>query len=444
MIFIKFGSMNDLELLAPAGTIEKMHYAFAFGADAVYAGQPQFSLRARENGFQTVEDVAYGIEYAHNLGKKFYLASNIIPHNNKINSFTKALDQIIEVKPDALIMTDPGMIHYVRQNHPDQEVHLSVQGNCTNWSTAKFWYDMGVKRIILSRELRLREIIEIHDKVPEVELEVFVHGAVCMAHSGRCLLSNYMSMRDSNQGACSNACRFNYSLYAGNEPQGGDQYVPLEGEFFLEEQKTPGDMIPIDEDEYGTYIMNSKDMCAIAVLDQLAEAGVVSFKIEGRTKSQYYLSQVCKSYRGAVDDVLAGRPIAQEHINNAHKTEGRGFFPGFFVPERQIPQNYEATRVQSETGSVVGIVRGWDTETSEAIIDVKGKFETGDQVEVSMPKSSEVISAGEMRNHKGKPTDVLNSGVDKCRIKLDADPGEYAFLVKRHDIIKELETAVKA
>ena len=185
-------------------------------------------------------------------------------------------------------------------------------------------------------------------------------------------------------------------------------------------------------------------MCAIAVLDQLAEAGVVSFKIEGRTKSQYYLSQVCKSYRGAIDDVLAGRPIAQEHINNAHKTEGRGFFPGFFVPERQIPQNYEATRVQSETGSVVGIFRGWDAETSEAIIDVKGKFETGDQVEVSMPKSSEVISAGEMRNHRGKPTDVLNSGVDKCRIKLDTDPGEYAFLVKRHDIIKELETAVKA
>lgn len=180
--------------------------------------------------------------------------------------------------------------------------------------------------------------------------------------------------------------------------------------------------------------MNSKDMCAIAVLDQLAEAGVCSFKVEGRTKSQYYLSQVCKSYRGAIDDVLAGRPISQEHINNAHKTEGRGFFPGFFVPERQIPQNYEATRVKSDTGSVVGLVRGWDAERGEAIIDVKGQFHQGDAIEISMPSTSEVISAGAMRNHKGKETDVLNSGLEKCRIKLDADPGEYAFLVKRHDI----------
>lgn len=432
--------MKELELLAPAGTVEKMQYAFAFGADAVYAGQPQFSLRARDNGFQTPEDIAYGIEYAHNLGKKFYLTSNILPHNNKIKSFQRSLDQFIELKPDALIMTDPGMIGYVRKNHPNQEIHLSVQGNCTNWSTAQFWYEQGVKRIILSRELRLREVIEIHENVPEVELEVFVHGAVCMAHSGRCLLSNYMSMRDSNQGACSNACRFEYKLYAGNEPQGGADYVPLEGEFFLEEKQAPGQMIPIDEDEYGTYIMNSKDMCAIAVLDQLAEAGVCSFKIEGRTKSQYYLSQVCKSYRGAIDDVLAGRPISQEHINNAHKTEGRGFFPGFFVPERQIPQNYEATRVKSDTGSVVGLVRGWDAERGEAIIDVKGQFHQGDQVEVSMPGESKIITAGDMRNHKGKDTDVLNSGLEKCRIKLDTDPGEYAFLVKRHDLAE----AVKA
>ena len=426
--------MKELELLAPAGSIEKMQYAFAFGADAVYAGQPQFSLRARENGFQKPEDVAYGIEYAHNLGKKFYLTSNIIPHNNKIRAFQKSLDEFIELKPDALIMTDPGMIGYVLKNHPNQEVHLSVQGNCTNWSTAKFWYEMGVKRIILSRELRLREVIEIHENVPEVELEVFVHGAVCMAHSGRCLLSNYMSMRDSNQGACSNACRFNYKLYAGNDPQAGEDYTPLEGEFFLEEQQTPGEFMPIDEDEYGTYIMNSKDMCAIAVLDKLAEAGVVSFKIEGRTKSQYYLSQVCKSYRGAIDDVLAGRPISQEHIDNAHKTEGRGFFPGFFVPERQIPQNYDATRVRSETGSVVAIVRGWDAEKGEAIIDVKGQFFEGDAVEISTPYKTELISAGALRNHKGKETDVLNSGLEKCRIKLDQDPGEFAFLVKRHDV----------
>ena len=422
----------ELEVLAPAGDFEKLRYALAFGADAVYAGMPQFSLRARENGFTSLEDIRQGIEYCHGRGKKFYLAANIIPHNNKIRTYRNALDEICsEYKPDALIMTDPGMIQYVLKNHKNTEVHLSVQGNCTNWSTAEFWYDLGVKRMILSRELRLREIIDIRENVPGVELEVFVHGAICMAHSGRCLLSNYMSYRDANQGACSNACRFDYKLYAKNTPQSPD-YVPLEGEFFLEEQgnKEQG-LMGIDEDEYGTYIMNSKDMCAIGVLDKLREAGVCSFKIEGRTKSIYYLSQIVKSYRGATDDVMADREISSEHIDNALKTDSRGYMAGYFVAPGELPQNYTSTRVVSQTGTVAAIFRGYDAESKIATISVKGQFSEGDTLELSTPTRTEMIVAQNLVNHRREKVTVLNPGLDNCKIYMEQDPGEYAFLIRK-------------
>lgn len=418
------------EVLAPAGDMLRLKYALAYGADAVYAGQPQFSLRNRENGFQTPVDIAEGIEYCHNLGKKFYLTSNIIPHNNKIKPFQKSLLQYIEMKPDAFIMTDPGMISFVKKHSPDSEIHLSVQANCTNWSTAKYWYEQGVSRIILSRELNLREVAAIKENVPELELEVFVHGAICMAHSGRCMLSNYMSYRDANQGMCSNACRFQYKLYAQNKPQSGDSYVPLEGKFFLNEKEADAnDLMPVDEDEYGTYFMNSRDMCAIEVLDKLQEAGIESFKIEGRTKSIYYLSQVVRGYRGAVEDIAQGKEISQKHVDTVKSTDSRGYIPGFFVSgNKTLPQNYETTKVIGVGDKVAALVNSWDENTKEATISVKGKINIGDTLKVFSPTKEFDFVASEFKNHKNKSVNVLNPGLENCKVKLPKDPGEFAFI----------------
>ncbi len=422
--------MNQLEVLAPAGDLEKLEYALAYGADAVYAGMPQYSLRARENGFQTPEDIAKGIELCHAQGKKFYLTSNIIPHNNKIRLYREALDEFIKLGPDALIMTDPGLIQYVRDKHPDMEIHLSVQANCTNWSTAEYWYKQGVTRVILSREMRLREILEIHEAVPELELEVFVHGAICMAHSGRCMLSNYMNYRDANQGMCSNACRFKYEMYQKNEPQ-SPEYTAIDGQFFIKEVDNPdSQFMEVDEDEYGTYFMNSKDMCAIGVLDKLAKAGVVSFKIEGRTKSLYYLSQVARTYRGALDDVEAGRPISDHYIDDALKTDSRGYMPGYFVAPGDLPQNYKTTRVVSSVGVVSGQFKDYDTDTKQATIDVKGQIKEGEEYECISPNGSFKVIADSLLNTKKKSVDVINPGQMNCSMKLDSDPGKFGLLIK--------------
>ena len=216
------------ELLSPAGTFKNMEFAFAYGADAVYAGQPRYSLRVRNNEFDE-EHLARGIKRAHQLGKKFYVVSNIAAHNGKIKTYMRDIAPIIAMKPDALIMSDPGLIAMVRSEYPDQEIHLSVQANAVNWATVKFWYDQGITRVVLSRELSVKEIKEIGEAVPEMELEVFVHGALCMAYSGRCLLSGYINKRDSNQGTCTNACRWNYKTYDAKEDEtGGIVGVPIQ------------------------------------------------------------------------------------------------------------------------------------------------------------------------------------------------------------------------
>ncbi|MFC1584505.1 U32 family peptidase C-terminal domain-containing protein [Fibrobacterota bacterium] len=422
--------MKKPELTAPAGNTEKLKYALAFGADAVYAGQPRFSLRARENGFKELDDIAEAIDYVHTQGKRFYLTSNIIPHNNKVESFKRSLYDYMELGPDALIMTDPGMIQFVRRNFPGQAIHLSVQANCTNWVTARFWYELGISRIILSRELNISEIKLIHEKVPEVELEVFVHGAVCMAYSGRCLLSNYLSHRDSNQGVCSNACRYKYQLYAGNERQ-SDRYVPVDGEFYLKEQENAGaDLMHLDEDQYGAYILSSRDICAIDYLEQLRDAGAVSFKIEGRTRSLYYLCQAVRSYKGAVDDLETGNGISPEHRETLDKLDSRGYFPGFYGRNKEPAQNYATTRVLSESAKVAAVVRGYDKVTGQALISVKGCVEEGDRLEAVTPAGSDLFQATGLRNHKGQEVQVLSPGLENCRISMREDPGAFCMLVK--------------
>ena len=268
------------ELLSPAGTLKNMRYAFAYGADAVYAGQPRYSLRVRNNEFNH-ENLQLGINEAHALGKKFYVVVNIAPHNAKLKTFIRDLKPVVEMGPDALIMSDPGLIMLVREHFPEMPIHLSVQANAVNWATVKFWQQMGLTRVILSRELSLEEIEEIRNQVPDMEIEIFVHGALCMAYSGRCLLSGYINKRDPNQGTCTNACRWEYNVQEGKEDDVGNivhKYEPIPVQnveptlgigaptdkvFMIEEAQRPGEYMTAFEDEHGTYIMNSKDLRAI-------------------------------------------------------------------------------------------------------------------------------------------------------------------------------------
>lgn len=297
--------MNTPELLLPAGTIKNMRYAFAYGADAVYAGQPRYSLRVRNNDFQT-DNLAIGISEAHQQGKKFYVASNILPHNAKLKTYLADMAPVIEMGPDALIMADPGLIMMVRENWPEMPVHLSVQANTVNYAAVKFWQSMGISRVILSRELSLDEIEEVRQQCPDMELEVFVHGALCVAYSGRCLLSGYFNHRDPNQGTCTNACRWEYKVHQADETESGDirkidfdameamqnpqlfpeiqahtRHPQADEVYLIEEKGRPGEYMPVLEDEHGTYIMNSKDLRAIQHIERLFRIGIDSLKIEG-------------------------------------------------------------------------------------------------------------------------------------------------------------------
>lgn len=316
------------ELLSPAGSLKNMRYAFAYGADAVYAGQPRYSLRVRNNEFNH-ENLQIGINEAHALGKKFYVVCNIQPHNSKLKTFIRDLKPVIDMGPDALIMSDPGLIMMVREEFPHMPIHLSVQANAVNWATVKFWASQGVERVIVSRELSLEEIEEIREKCPNTEIEVFVHGALCMAYSGRCLLSGYINKRDPNQGTCTNACRWEYKVEAAKEDEAGqivEQFdpnaaqaievqnerpdttigagKPIDDVVLLSESHRPDEKMAAFEDEHGTYIMNSKDLRAVQHVERLTQMGVHSLKIEGRTKSFYYCARTAQVYRKAIDDAV--------------------------------------------------------------------------------------------------------------------------------------------
>jgi putative protease len=402
--------MNTPELLMPAGNLEKLKYAFAYGADAVYAGLPHFSLRARENGFRE-EQLFEGAAYAHNLGKKFYLTANILGHNRKIHLFLNKIDEMMATKPDAIIMADPGLIDSVKEKHPHIPIHLSVQANVMNWACVKFWHKVGVSRIILSREVSIDEMKEIKDRVPEIEIECFVHGAICIAHSGRCLLSNYFQHRDANQGLCTNACRWPYRLYAKTEFQNDDLDNRFEifGDFYLEEVDRPGDMLRIDEDEHGTYIMNARDLMAIEYLQKLWEAGVDSFKVEGRTKSIYYLALTTKSYRQAIDDMVAGRPFDPALVDNLNKLHNRGYTPGFLTNQRDDKlQRYEEGLSNLYTQEFGAVVKA--SEAGRLLITPRNKLMVGDAIEVISPESAFEQRIESFTNLAGEKIDALHGG----------------------------------
>ncbi|MDF7628704.1 tRNA 5-hydroxyuridine modification protein YegQ [Erwiniaceae bacterium L1_55_4] len=409
------------ELLSPAGSLKNMRYAFAYGADAVYAGQPRYSLRVRNNEF-THEVLAKGIEEAHQLGKKFYVVVNIAPHNAKLKTFIRDLTPVVEMQPDALIMSDPGLIMLVREAFPEMPIHLSVQANAVNWATVKFWQQMGLTRVILSRELSLDEIAEIRQQVPEMEIEIFVHGALCMAYSGRCLLSGYLNKRDPNQGTCTNACRWEYKVEEGKQDEVGNIvgfHQPVEVQeptlgvgattdrvFLLEEKMKPGEVMSAFEDEHGTYIMNSKDLRAVAHVERLSQMGVHSLKIEGRTKSFYYCARTAQVYRRAIDDAAAGKPFDPALLETLEGLAHRGYTEGFLRRHKHDSyQNYEQGFSVSERQQFVGEFTG-ERRGDWAQIAVKNKFLLGDSVEIMTPQGNLNCTLESMQNDKGAAVDV--------------------------------------
>ena len=386
---------------------------------------------------------------AHARGKKFFVTSNLLPHNDKVRTYMRDIAPVIELKPDALIMADPGLIMLVREQYPDVPIHLSVQANTVNYQAVKFWQKVGVARIILSRELSLDEVEKIRQECPDMELEVFVHGALCIAYSGRCLLSGYFNRRDPNQGTCTNACRWNYATHdaavdpntgeaiatkmdAGfnfNQAQeeaeqsfaacgGSERHPAADKVYLLEEAGRPGQLMPIMEDEHGTYIMNSKDLRAVEHVERLVQIGVDSLKIEGRTKSLYYVARTAQVYRRAIDDAVAGRPFNPALMLELEGLANRGYTSGFL--ERRPSQDYQNYITGHSdighshfVGEVRSIADGW------AEVEVKNKFQVGDRMEVIHPSGNHIVTLEQMRNLDGEAISVAPGSPLQVRIPLE-------------------------
>jgi putative protease len=443
------------ELLAPAGTLAHLDYAYAYGADAVYAGMPRYGLRVRENDFD-MQNLQVGIDKAHGLGKKIYITANILPHNSKIKTFVKDLTPMVEMGPDALIMADPGLMMMAREAWPDMPIHLSVQSNTINYATVKFWETMGVERIILSRELSLDEVEEIRQQCPDMELEVFVHGALCIAYSGRCLLSGYMNHRDPNQGTCTNACRWKYNEVEGQEHESGDiqavQYAEAETKaaegvgveksvgdidrILIEEEGRPGESMVMEEDDHGTYIMNSKDLRAVEHVERLAKIGVDCLKIEGRTKSINYVSRVTQSYRQAIDDAVAGRDFDPSLFGKLENLASRGYTDGFFQRHHTHEyQNYVQGHSKESRQKLVGEVIGYDNDAGMLELMSKNQLLKGDRVELILPQGNREITVNELQKIDGAELEKIPGGGIKFRLPVDAasldlDSVQYGLLAK--------------
>ncbi len=415
------------ELLSPAGSLESMRYAFAYGADAVYAGQPRYSLRVRNNTFSKIEVIEEAIKEAHSLGKRFLLVNNIAPHNVKIKTYLKDIAPVIALKPDALIMSDPGMIMLMRENFPDQEIHLSVQMNTVNYQAVKFWQNQGIKRIILSRELSLEEIEEIRQLCPDIELEVFVHGALCMAYSGRCLLSGYIKHRDPNQGACINACRNKHSVIEASVDEWGNVQpvqptlgygATSEKVVLIENEQQPGDFSPMFEDEHGTYIMNSKDLRAIHHVERLTKMGIDCIKIEGRTKSFFYAARTAQLYRQAIDAAVNGEPFDITLMDKLEGLAHRGYTEGFL--RRHVHdeyQKYENSESTSATQQFIGEIESVDPVTGLAKINVRNHFQVGDSIELMLPSGNQHMTLDNMIDEAGDPMPVAKGSGYKAFIQ---------------------------
>ncbi|GHG60824.1 protease [Alishewanella longhuensis] len=426
------------ELLSPAGSLKAMRLAFAYGADAVYAGQPRYSLRVRNNEFD-LATLATGINEAHAQGKCFYVVVNIAPHNSKLTTFVRDMASVVALQPDALIVSDPGVIYLLREHFPQMPLHLSVQANTVNWAAVKFWQTQGVERVILSRELSIEEIAEIRHEVPDMQLEVFVHGALCMAYSGRCLLSGYINKRDPNQGTCTNSCRWPYQVHAAVEDEVG-QFNPISTPALLEEQGRPGELMTIDEDLHGTYILNSKDLRAVEHVPTLTAMGVHSLKIEGRTKSPYYVARTAQVYRQAIDDALAGKIFDTRLVQALNGMANRGFTEGFLRRHKpQDTQNYDTSHSVGEQ-LLVGEFIGEQDDVGFALLEVKNQFAVGDTLVLMTPDGNTTFQLEGLRDKQNNELVLAPGACYQLKVKLPAIISlQFAMLLKQ--LVKQPDAA---
>jgi len=394
--------MKKIELLAPAGDLEKLKMAVIYGADAVYFGGENFSLRAGA-GNMNKEEMLEGISFAHERGKKCYLTINIYAHNEDIAPLKEYLHEIKDFDIDAFIVSDLGIVGLIQEIIPDAEIHLSTQANMTNYETAKFWHRLGIKRIVLARELTFKEIRELKDNTPdELEYEAFIHGAMCISYSGRCLLSNFMAERDANHGACAHPCRWKYTLM---------------------EEKRPGEFYPIEEDERGTYILNSRDLCMIEYIPELINSGLSSLKIEGRMKSAFYVAQVVQAYRKAIDayyDDPENYKFNEVWMDELKKASHRQFTTGFYFDKpTNKDQNYQTSSYERDY-TFTGKVLSYDEKTGYAIIEQRNKMVLGEEIEVFGPGADfYTMNITEMYDDEGNAIDSCPHPQQIIKMKMD-------------------------
>jgi len=394
------------ELLAPAGNLKKLKYAIAFGADAVYLGVPSFSLRARINKF-TPAKIKQAIEYAHKYNVKVYLTLNIFAHNQHLKKLTTHLQQLKKIKPDGIIISDPAVITQVKKHLPKVKLILSTQTNVTNWQSAKFWYNQGIKRIILARELTLKEIAEIHKRVPKLELETFVHGSMCMSYSGRCLLSKWINNREANLGDCSHPCRWSYNIKT-RKQESKKTNEPV----MLTEAEHPDLELIVEQGQEGSFIMNSRDLCLIKYLNQLKKAGVCSFKIEGRTKSIYYLATVTRAYRRVLDKLDS----PDQAIKELGKLQTRGYSHGFLFGAEQVTQNTTRSHEKVNWEFVGEVIKTklLTINNKQLTILVHNTLRIGDKIEFIPPQGKVVKTVVQkMWNSKGEEIKEAHGGQKK-------------------------------
>lgn len=406
--------MKKPELLAPGGSLEKLKTAIMYGADAVYIGGEAFSLRVAAENF-SLDDIKEGIQFAHERGKKVYLTANILPHNKDIDEFRKYIEEIRPLGVDAVLIADLGMFDMMREYAPEIPVHISTQANNVNYRSACMWHKLGAKRVVLAREMSFDEIAEIRRRTPEdLELEAFVHGAMCVSYSGRCLLSNYMTQRDANQGACSHPCRWNYSLV---------------------EQTRPGEYMDVFENERGTFIFNSKDLCMIRYIPELVKSGISSFKIEGRVKTSYYTATIIKAYREEIDRYFAD-PEHYEFDEKQYielcKVSHRPYSTGFYLGKPTANEQVYTDSSYIRDYDLIGMVEEYDPETKIAKISQRNRFFKGDEIEVLSPERPFFAQTVDfMKNDKQEDIDVANHAEMTVYIKLTEDVLPGAILRKK-------------
>jgi putative protease len=406
--------MKKIELLAPAGNMEKLRMAVLYGADAVYLAGEKFGLRTASDNF-TFEEIKEAVDFAHKRGVKVYLTMNIIPHNEDLKDADSFVERAAATGIDAVIVSDPGMLSIIKRTAPGLGIHVSTQANITNTESVKFWHSVGASRVVLARELSLADIRQIRDNCTEdMELEAFVHGAMCISYSGRCLLSNYMVGRDANMGDCAQPCRWKYHLV---------------------EEKRPGEYFPIQEDSRGTFIFNSKDLCMIRHIPELISSGVTSFKIEGRVKSSFYVATVVKAYRDAIDAYYVDNEsytIDEKWFEEISKVSNRDFTTGFFFKKPGPEDHNYKTSSYIRNYDFVGVVKGYDNENKMVIIEQRNRFRLGDTIEV-MPPKGQVFEfvVNEMYDNEGNAIEVAPHPKMVVRIPMEPLPDDAILRIDK-------------